>query len=163
MSTIQATGFNVFFVSSRGGRLVVQSTKRTSFDASVRRERTTTISGREGRIGCRRLRAHVSRRFIRVHRVHTHRRVALRLRDRRLGARTNERTNGVDGSRRRTSELGEETWGRTIGFGTMRYVDDARGRARNERLENKGRARTVGRDGCPPLRIDDARVFMECE
>lgn len=58
--------------------------------------------------------------------------------------RTNERTVSTDRVERRTSELGEETWGRTIGFGTMRYVDDAGGRVRSERLENKGRARALG-------------------
>ena len=55
---------------------------------------------------------------------------------------------------------GEQTWARTIGFGTMRCVDDGRERARSERLEKgrRGGARpSEETDGC----LSDDESFIE--
>ena len=66
----------------------------------------------------------------------------------------NERTVSAEGGISPTDAsrgLGEQTWERTIGFGTMRCVDDGRELARSERLEKgrRGGARpSEETDGC---------------
>ena len=144
--SIQVVRFNFLFASSRGDRRA-----RSLEDASFGRERRRR----------RRRRAkvwlssfYVDARTFDSSSSSSHRAASRRARGRvvfdcatdgwvleRTKEGRNERTVSAEGGISPTDAsrgLGEQTWERTIGFGTMRCVDDGRERARSERLE-KGR------------------------